>query len=355
MAILSTGHEIRIDLGNYCNLDCPSCFRQAMTKDYNEKNNTNHEYHPYLNNRYVTLDDVRDWFPVDFLTKRVSRIIFDGASSEPTLNPQFDQIKDYFCDHVEEVRISTNGSTRNAQWWKNIVRSNLYPIFSIDSLKPNNNLYRINSNTDKIIENMKAFTSAGGKARLKMILFKHNQDEVSDFIRLSEELKCDFDLIPAFEFVDGKTSYEVNHKGRKYLIEKNTLEERPKPFREQHSNPQDYCLLTLSKTIIVHSNGVIYPCCHIEGQFFQIYEEFFIDESNTKPNTSIHPQIVKDFITKIEIQGGIKTLSLKYNSIEDIFNSTFFRSALQTSWKLKTNQTCMNCKNWKPQTLQIKN
>lgn len=355
MAILSTGHEIRIDLGNYCNLDCPSCFRQVITKDYNNKHDTNHDYHPYLNRGYVSINDIRNWFPVDFLTKRVFRIILDGASSEPTLNPYFNEIVDYFCDHVEEVKISTNGSTRNVEWWAKLVRKNLYPTFSIDSFKPNNNLYRINSNTDKIIENMKAFISAGGKARLKMILFKHNQDEIEDFISFSKQIGCDFDLIPAFEFVDGKTSYEVNHNGKQYTIEKNTLKERPKPYREQFNNPQDYCLLTQTKTMIVHSNGIVYPCCHIEGQFFQIYEDFFIDETKTKPNTNIHPQIVKDFVYRIEKQGGIKTLSLKYHTIEEIFNTPFFRSSLELSWKLKTNKTCMNCKNWKPQVLKIKN
>jgi len=358
MTILSTEHEIRIDLGNYCNLNCPTCFRQVATKEYNKKHNTDYEYHPYLNKNYVTPDEIRKWFSVDFLEERVSTILFDGASFEPTLNPYFEEIIDYLCAHVEEVRPSTNGSTRNAKWWASIVRPNLYPIFSIDSLKPNNNLYRINSNTNKIIENMKAYVSAGGKAKLKLILFKHNQDEIDDFISLTKQIGCDFDLIPAFEFLDGKTnSYEVNYMGEKYTIEKNTLEEIPKPHRETNPdlNPEDYCMLTQSKSIFVHANGIIFPCYHLNGSLFQIYEDFFIDETKTKPNLSIHPQIVKDFISKIELQGGIKTLSLKYNSIEDIFNSTFFRSALQISWKLKTNKTCMNCKNRKQQTLQTKN
>jgi MoaA/NifB/PqqE/SkfB family radical SAM enzyme len=354
MAILSTGHKIRLDLGNYCNLDCPSCFRQAITKDYNKKNNTSYEYHPYLNNRYVTVDDVKTWFPVSFLNKHVQNMLFDGASSEPTLNPHFEEILSYFCDNVPEVTMSTNGSTRNVKWWEKIGKTKLYPTFSIDSLKPNNNLYRIGSDTNKIIENMKAFISAGGKARLKMILFKHNQDEIEDFISFSNEIGCDFDLIPAFEFVN-KTSYEVNYKGKTYLIEKNNLKERNKPYRELSSDPNDYCILKTSKTIIVHSNGVIYPCCHIEGQFFQIYEDFFIDEANTKPNLDVHPQIAKDFVSKIEIQGGIKSLSLKYNSIENIFNSSFFKSALETSWKLKSNKTCMECKNWQPSVLTMEN
>lgn len=270
MAILSTGHKIRLDLGNYCNLDCPSCFRQAITKDYNNKYETDLKYHPYLNNRYVTVDDVKQWFPKEFLSKRIKNMLFDGASSEPTLNPYFNEILDYFVGNVEEVTMSTNGSTRNAKWWEKIGKTKLYPTFSIDSLKPNNNLYRINADTNKIIENMKAFISAGGKAKLKMILFKHNQDEVNDFISLSKELGCDFELIPAFEFVNDIVSYDVINGDKTYKIEKNTIQERNLTYRELHSsNPEDYCILKTTKTIIVHSNGVIYPCCHIEGQFFK--------------------------------------------------------------------------------------
>ena len=353
MSILSTGHKIRLDLGNYCNLDCPSCFRQEKTREYNKENNTNIKSHPYLNNHYVTLDEICKWFPKEFLTKRIYHMFFCGASSEPTLNPEFTKIVNYFSDKVGRISMSTNGSTRNTDWWYELGKTKIHPTFSIDSLKPNNNLYRIGSDTNKIIENMQAFVSSGGKATLKHILFKHNQDEVDDFIKLSKELGCEYKLVPAFEFTDDKTSYEVTSNGKTYTLEKNTIYERNQPHRNLNPDPESYCLLTTTKTIIVHSNGVIYPCCHIEGEFFDIYEDFFIDESKTKPKQK-HKQIYDDFVKKIEIQGGIKSLSLRYNTIEDILNSSFFKSTLQLSWKLKTNKTCLSCKNWKDQVDPIK-
>lgn len=349
MAILSTGHKVRFDLGNFCNLDCPSCFRQSATKDYNSKRLEPVKYHPYLNTHYVTRNEVERWFPEKFLGDHIEHMLFCGASSEPTLNPEFVDIVDYFSDKVNLISMSTNGSTRNADWWYELGKTKIHPIFSIDSLKPDNNLYRIGSNTDKILENMRAFTAAGGKCTLKHILFKHNQDEIDDFIKITEELNCRYKQVPAFEFTGDKTSYEVVTKDKTYTIEKNTLVQRNKPFRERNPDPYSYCLLTTSKTIIVHANGVIYPCCHIEGEFFKIYEDFFIDENNTKPKY-IHKQVYNDFVTKIEKQGGIKTLSLRYNSIEDIMNSPFFRYTLEMSWKFKSNTTCINCKNWKDET-----
>lgn len=355
MAILSTEHEIRIDLGNYCNLDCPSCFRQSITESYNKEHDTKLEYHPYLNKRYVTLEDVVNWFPPSFLKQRVNRIKFNGATAEPTLNPEIFEIIEYFSNYVETITMSSNGSTRNVEWWSKLGKTKMVPTITIDSFKENNNLYRVNSNSKKIEDNLRAFVSAGGKAILKLILFKHNQDEIDQFISLSEELNCGFRLVPAYEFDGTKTSYEVTtKKGKTYVLEQNTLQGRKKPFREELENPKDYCYLTTTKQFIIHANGVVYPCCTLEGQFFCVYEQFFIDGVTTQPKTDLYPELYEDIIRKVEIQGGIKTLSLRHNKIEDILNSSFFRSALELSWKTKTNKTCMNCKNWPTDAMTLK-
>lgn len=345
MSILDKNHKIRLDIGNYCNLDCPSCFRQEMTRLYNLEHKTSLRYHPYLNKHNVNMEEIQKWFPKKFLTTYVKEISLCGASSEASINPYCIDIVKYFLQFVEIVSITTNGSTKNCNWWHELGTTGVEAIFSIDSLKPDNNLYRIHSNTNKIIENMRAFISGGGNAILKQIIFKHNQDEIDDFINLANTLGCSYKLVPAFEFSAEMTSYQVSVGDRTYIIEKNTILDKNPEYRETNPDPQSYCALTKDKTFIIHANGVIYPCCHVEGQFFEIYEDFFIDEKNTSPNLRKHPQIVEDFVKKIELQGGIKSLSLKYNDIETILNSSFFKSTLQLSWKLKSNQTCINCKN----------
>ncbi len=349
MALLSTNHKIRLDLGTFCNLECPSCFRQAQTKEYNKENNTNLSYHPYLNKHWVTIDKVKRWFPEPFLKERINRIVFDGATAEPSLNSDILKIIDYLSPHVDRLEMSTTASTRNPDWWYELGKTKIYPTFSIDSFKPNNNLYRINQNTQKVIENMRAFTKAGGKCALKHIMFKHNQDEIPQFTKFAEEIGARYRRVAANEFVD-KDSYEVNSHGKTYTLEKNTLIERNKPFRLEKGKqkPWDYCLIASgSKTIIVHALGVVYPCCHIEGEFFSFYSDYFT-HGDPKPKDRQHnPQIYDDFIRKIETQGGIKSISLEYNTLEEIMNTRFYKSTLEFSWKVMNNQTCMNCKNWK--------
>jgi hypothetical protein len=350
MSILGTGHKINIDLGNYCNLSCPNCMRISMTKDYNKKYNKDVKDHPFLNKIHVTLSDAHQWFPIEFLQQRVNIIEMCGSLAEPTLNPQCIELVKYFAPHVDVVSISTNADTRNTDWWQELAQSasNLVVRFYLDSLKPNNSLYR-QSNSNKIVEHLRAFTSAGGKALLSHVVFKHNQDEIDDFKSLAKEVNCNYRMFVAREFTtdDTFTSYEVEYNNSKYLLEKNTIIPSNLAYKSvlNSTNPNDYCSLTHEKIIRVFCNGLVFPCCHLEGQFFDVYEDFFMDENNTKPNLSIHPELTKDFISKIELQGGIKTLSLKYNTIENIMNSNFYRKTLQMSWKLKSNKTCLKCIN----------
>ena len=349
MALLSTNHRIRLDLGTYCNLGCPSCFRYVQTKDYNKEKNTNLPAHPYLNKHWVTIEKVKKWFPESFLKERVNNVTFDGATSEPSLNSDIFDIVDYLSPHVEKLEMSTTASTRNPEWWYKLGKTKLYPTFSIDSFKPNNNLYRINSNTEKVVENMRAFTAAGGKCELKHIMFKHNQDEIPQFTKFAEEIGAKYKRVAANEFVD-KDSYEVNSHGKKYILEKNTLVERNEPYRLQGNKktPQEWCIITTdTKSIIIHALGVVYPCCHIEGEFFSFYSDYFAHGDPKPKNRQHNPRIYDDFIHKIEAQGGIKTISLEYHTMEEIMNTKFYKFGLQYSWRIKSNDTCMNCKNWK--------
>ena len=343
--LLNVDHKIRFDLGNYCNLACPTCFR-----------NTTASEHPYLNTRYVTAEEAQSWFPEKFLRNHVRQFIFNGASSEPTLNPHFMEIVDWFHDKVPILRVSTNTSTRNPEWWYELGKTKIRPDFAIDTLTPGNELYRINADTKRIRENIEAFAAAGGKGTIKLILFKHNQDEIPFFKEYAKKLGLRLSIHPSYD-MKNRSSYMVYRKDKTYKLEKNTTEDlqNNKTYRELSgsSNPADYCQLTSDKTFIVHCNGVIYPCCHIESWFFLFYADFFADGVTTKPKPrEINSVFYDDIISKVESGGGITKLSLKHYSMEEILNSKFFKS-LAFSWRMKNNETCMKCKNSNGEKLKV--
>tara|TARA_S200002703_G_scaffold59893_1_gene51868 strand:+ start:334 stop:1380 length:1047 start_codon:yes stop_codon:yes gene_type:complete len=344
--LLNVDHKIRFDLGNYCNLACPTCFRNTAASE-----------HSYLNTHYVTIEEVQSWFPEKFLRNHVKEFIFNGASSEPTLNPHFMEIVDWFHDKVPILKVSTNTSTRNPDWWYELGKTKIHPVFAIDTLTPGNELYRINADTKRIRENIEAFAAAGGKGTIKLILFKHNQDEIPFFKDYAKKLGQNLSIRASYDMV-GRSSYDVESKGKTYTLEKNTIEElqRNKPYREvfNTTKPVDYCQLTLDKTFIIHSNGIVYPCCHIEGEFFSFYSNYFAHGDPTPREREYNPRIYDDFISKVESGGGITKLSLKHHSIEEIVNSKFFKS-LAFSWRMKNNETCMECKNWNAKVFDVSN
>ena len=150
MNLLFNDHHIRLDLGNFCNLKCPSCFRTTWNA-------------PWLNTSHTKLDEVKQWFPQEFLDERVKTFNLNGASSEPTLNPQFMEIVEYLSPHVKFLKVSSNGSTRNSDWWYNLGKTKAHVFFSVDTLTPGNELYRINANTEKILKNLLTFASDSAK------------------------------------------------------------------------------------------------------------------------------------------------------------------------------------------------
>ena len=60
--------------------------------------------------------------------------------------------------------------------------------FSIDGLADTNKLYRIGINHDRVMANAKAFIEAGGKARWKFIVFRHNEHQVEEARELAKDM-----------------------------------------------------------------------------------------------------------------------------------------------------------------------
>lgn len=51
-------------------------------------------------------------------------------------------------------------------------------MFSIDSLKDTNSIYRVDSQWNKLMENASAYLKFGAKARWDFLVFKHNEHQV---------------------------------------------------------------------------------------------------------------------------------------------------------------------------------
>ena len=313
--------NVRLEVGNYCNLRCPLCIREMVDK------NT-------INSLHLSLEHAKKFLPRFFLHREVDNLYLSGAVAEPTLNPEFIDIVRYLIKYCKVI-IDSNGSTRDTKWWAELGTTGVTCDFAPDSIKPNNNKYRINSNTDKVIDNMRAFISTGGVAEWKYIPYTHNEDEIDDHRAIAKSIGAKFTL------VQSRNAKNINLGNSKMFADG-----KDKMPKTDHGTPHNYCKLFGDSIGIIEitPEGIIYPCCLMPKQFYTVYKKYFIDRDPTPDlshvNNKKHQSFVSTVVPLIEESGGIESLSLHKYTIRNILRNQFYTS-LQKAWDNK-NHFCNN-------------
>jgi MoaA/NifB/PqqE/SkfB family radical SAM enzyme len=268
-------------------------------------------------------------------------VTYCGQVGDPALAPDVMEITDYLTYHGLTVYFSTNGSIRSPDWWQELPkygRNLLSVTWHPDSLKPNNNLYRIGSNTEKVLENMKAYNAAGGRSCWRMIIFDHNKDEIDDQMNKSLELECEnFVAIygNGFEILN---EYTVKNNGKSHVVRT----AKPEWKWDLENDPTEIrCRALVEMSLEVTAAGIVVPCCYFPNGFRRVYSNFYIDRNNTDPildderytDELRYKYFVQDFVPVIEKAGGIKSLWLEENSFEDIIDKhPFFTHETEKTW-----------------------
>lgn len=185
-------NKLHIELSNHCNAACPFCprFLDATRTVRDDLVLTS-----------ITAEQYKSWLQPKHL-EDMKRILFCGTHGDPIMAKDFNDIIEYTIESNPDIHniIHTNGGARNVAFWTrlgemskkmdipSIGRSNIQLIFSIDGLEDTNHLYRRNVNWDKLMENVKAFLAAGGCAVWEFLVFKHNEHQVEEARKLSEEM-----------------------------------------------------------------------------------------------------------------------------------------------------------------------
>ena len=192
--------EITIEVTSNCQAKCPGCIRHKVFNP-----DTNLVSSPPKNLNLPV--DVHNKF-IDELVGKVQYLTYDGSFGDSPFHPQFNELIEYsartlkgdiepFGDEnlgmlskefkgLHDLTISTNGSYKTPKFWKNlgeILHEHLpgrhHVMFDLDGTdNETQNMYRVATNYDKIIENAEAFISGGGIAVWKMIPFDFNDELV---------------------------------------------------------------------------------------------------------------------------------------------------------------------------------
>lgn len=265
MIAYSTIREVHLELSTICNAACPLCPRNFRGHPYNDG-------YPELN---FTLENARTIFKPAFLTQ-LDKIWINGNYGDIVMNPEAVDIVRYFREHNQNliIEISTNGSARNAEFWKSLAKLDTHVFFCLDGLEDTHHLYRQNTKWSTIIKNAKTYIAAGGKATWKFVKFDHNIHQLEECKQLSKDLKfINFQTVdhgrnigPVFDKHGNHTHNIGKYSGptefKILFYKKKTDEVLLEDIVNTRTPKKSVSCYSINKSsIYIAANGEVSPCC----------------------------------------------------------------------------------------------
>ena len=281
MILFENIRDVHLEISSLCNAACPWCPRTFWGYPYNGG-------YPEL---YLSLDNAKKIFPSEFLSQLTS-IRINGNYGDIVMNPDGAEIVKYFkiINPAVDVTISTNGGARDKKFWQKLAKSDARVRFALDGLADTHHLYRQNTVWSTVIKNAQTFVNAGGRAIWQMIKFDHNQHQIEDCRKMSQDLGfVSFELVndgrnvaPVFDRHGNLTHVLGQYKGETnftVLFHKKRNDEVLLEDIINYHQPKNKisCETKRLKSIYIAANGDVSPCCYLgfypktygKGQYHQ--------------------------------------------------------------------------------------
>lgn len=325
--------NIHLEITNRCQASCPMCSRN---------------FHGGLNNPLIVEND---WTIDDFkkiLTESVLHQLkgfyFCGNFGDPIINNDLVEMCKYSTSVNPNlyIRIHTNGSARNTDWWKSLAKAlptEHNVIFAIDGLEDTHSKYRIGTDFNKIIENAKAFIRAGGKAEWAFIKFKHNEHQLHaaealakthGFSRFTHKDSSRFVATDKFEVLNKQGQIE-------YYLEPPTgskityiTQEVIDKYKDIVDSSEIDCYVKKTKEIYIDAYKNIMPCCFLASIPYNY-------SNSTDVAKNIKIEIKNQYTSLVKDLGNTNALE---NSIQDVINSDTWQSVWNKYWNEQKLITC---------------
>ena len=159
---------LRVEITTVCNAQCGGCPRKFLSEHQHMRQE--------IWNSLISEENLIN----------IKRIYFNGNYGDFSCHPDSLRYLSKIKNKNIEIIISTNGSTRNVAYWKELAAilcqfSNHLVIFALDgATHETHSMHRANTNFKKILENAEAFILNGGNASWQFITFKENIHEIAE-------------------------------------------------------------------------------------------------------------------------------------------------------------------------------
>ncbi len=285
----------------------------------------------------LRLTDVQTMFPPEVLG-RLKQFLFCGNYGDALTARDTLPICEYLRAHNPKLRIKlvTNGSGRDAAFWSQLAKVVTTVTFSIDGLGDTNQLYRRRTSWNRVMDSVRAYLAAGGRAEWDFLVFRHNQHQVAEAEALARQLGfAKFNVKRSQRFlVDGQPAdrFPVLRAagGIDYYLELPTLpdyqnsgfvklsslQRRGQSYADYLSSTRISCKAMRDEQVYLSATGHLFPCCWL-GQIYDSWPSPMAAE--------IRSRIA-------ELTDGLDSLDLRKRSFAEIIDGPFFQDLVVRGW-----------------------
>ena len=283
---------IHIELTNMCTLKCPRCARTKFIEQFPAQ----------WSNKNLNLDHLTQFLDIDLKDKDISLC---GNYGDPIYYPRLFEIIKYFKDAGSNVIISTNGSYKSWDWWRQLADLLDYKDtinFGIDGTPDNFTQYRVNADWPSIKIGIDIMTKTDVKTVWQYIPFSFNENTIESARQLSQTMGVDEflisssdrwdenDILKPTEYIGDRTTAIVAWKNTRAHDRINNVDAKCKNLNNQH---------------YISADGYYMPCCFVGDHRFYYKSEFYKNRSQYNiSNTTISEILAsnqsKDFYNTLE-------------------------------------------------------
>jgi MoaA/NifB/PqqE/SkfB family radical SAM enzyme len=330
-------NQLHLEITNNCQASCPMCVRNV----HGGLENSLVKIENWSLERYKTIVN-------EEVLHQIKLIQFCGNYGDPLLNNDLLSMIQYTVQVNPEIsiRIHTNGSIRNKEWWSQLSKTlpkNHSVIFAIDGLEDTHHLYRIGTDFNKIINNAKEFIANGGIAEWAYLRFKHNEHQVEEAKSLASFLGFQiFTMKDSARWVlDQKFPVYDKNKNTTHYIEPSQWSEIKFIKREVIENYKQIlekseidCYAFKVKEVYITAQGLLFPCCWLGVIPYQTYD-------HEHELVHIRKQILNQYYRLIDSLGSEDSVNAEKRSIKDIIDSKEYQTVWDHYWKKDKLITCV--------------
>lgn len=230
---------LHLEPTDVCQAECPLCARE-----------TDAEFDKSIKH-HLTLSQIQKVFSDDQI-QNLDKMYTCGVYGDPAAGRHTVDFYKYFRELNPTIALgmNTNGAIQSSSWWQELGtilnQQQDFCVFSIDGLEDTNHIYRKNVNWNKLMENVTAFISAGGRAHWDMLVYKHNQHQVDTCEQLAKDI--------GFKWFRAK----VSRRGFTDTLE------APVNWRlPSYTRGTINCLALKEQGLYIDTQGRVSPCCFL--------------------------------------------------------------------------------------------